>query len=34
VISRADYDGVRRMVAYLTDECCKGVDLRKAGAAA
>jgi ArsR family transcriptional regulator, arsenate/arsenite/antimonite-responsive transcriptional repressor len=34
VISRADFDGVRRMLAYLTDECCKGVDLRKAGAAA
>ena len=34
VISRADYDGVRRMVGYLTDECCKGVDLRQPGAAA
>jgi ArsR family transcriptional regulator, arsenate/arsenite/antimonite-responsive transcriptional repressor len=34
VISRADYDGVRRMMAYLTDECCKGIDLRKASAAA
>jgi ArsR family transcriptional regulator, arsenate/arsenite/antimonite-responsive transcriptional repressor len=34
VISRADFDGVRRMVAYLTDECCKGVDLSQPGAAA
>ena len=34
VISRADYDGVRRMLAYLTDECCKGVDLSRRGAAA
>jgi ArsR family transcriptional regulator, arsenate/arsenite/antimonite-responsive transcriptional repressor len=34
VISRADFDGVRRMVGYLTDECCKGVDLGRPGAAA
>jgi DNA-binding transcriptional ArsR family regulator len=34
VISRADFDGVRRMVGYLTDECCKGVDLRRPNAAA
>ena len=34
VISRADYDGVRRMVGYLTEECCKGVDLRRPDAAA
>lgn len=34
VISRADYDGVRRMVGYLTDECCRGVDLALPGTAA
>jgi ArsR family transcriptional regulator, arsenate/arsenite/antimonite-responsive transcriptional repressor len=34
VISRADFDGVRRMVGYLTDECCKGVDLTMPGSAA
>ena len=34
VMSRADYDGVRRMVGYLTEECCKGVDLHRPDAAA
>ena len=26
VVSRADYDAIRRVIAYLTDECCADVD--------
>ena len=26
VVNRADYDAIRRVIAYLTDECCADVD--------
>ncbi|SRR6056297_33435 len=33
VINRADYDAMRRMIGFLTAECCTGVTLTRAGAA-
>ena len=33
VVSRADYDAMRRTVAFLTAECCTGVTLSREDAA-
>lgn len=29
IVSRADYDAMRRTVGFLTAECCAGVELRR-----
>lgn len=34
VINRADFEAVERTVAFLTAECCQGVELRKSESAA
>jgi DNA-binding transcriptional ArsR family regulator len=33
VVNRADYDAMNRTVAFLTDQCCAGVKLKKEDAA-
>ncbi len=33
VINRADYDAMRRMIGFLTAECCTGVTLTREDAA-